>query len=116
MSNLVNEGGAGLFKPASVNVNAAVTADVDAAVAATPGLRLVGYSAKESAGIPAAATLVIKHGATGAGGTAVAYINFAASGSTTVWLGDGGIACDSGISLDWLTGQLDVCLYYKVVT
>lgn len=115
MSNLVNEGGAGLHKAASVDVNAAITANVDAAVAAAAGLRLVGFSAKESAGAPAAATAVIVHGATGAGGTAVAYINLAASGSDTVWLGDG-IACDSGISIDWLTGQLDVCLYYKVVS
>lgn len=115
MGNVVNEGGTSLHKAASVDVNAAVGANVDAAVAAAEGLRLVGFSAKESAGTPAAATAVIVHGATGAGGTAVAYINLAASGSTTVSLGDG-VACDSGISIDWLTGQLDVCLHYKVVT
>ena len=114
MSNVVNEGGLTLHKAASVDVNALIVADVDAAVAAQAGLRLVGFSAKESAGTPAAATAVIVHGATGAGGTAVAYVNFAASGSTTVWLGDG-IDCASGISIDWLTGRLDIALFYKVV-
>jgi len=114
MSNLVNEGGFALHKAASVDVNATITADVDAAVAAQAGLRLVGFSTKETAGTPAAATAVIVNGATGAAGTAVAYINLAASGSNTVWLGDG-VDCSSGISIDWLTGQLDVALFYKVV-
>ena len=114
MSNLVNEGGFALHKAASVDVNAAITADVDAAVAAQAGLRLVGFSTKESAGTPAAATAVIVHGATGAAGTAVSYINLAASGSETKWLGDG-IDCSSGISINWLKGRLDVALFYKVV-
>lgn len=116
MSNLVNEGGAGLFIPASVDVNALIVADVDAAVAATAGLRLMGYSAKESAAAPAATTAIIVHGATGAGGTAVINLNLALSTSQTQWFGPDGIACPNGISIDWLTGRLDVELFYKVVT
>jgi len=116
MSNLVNEGGAGLFAACSVDVNAAVTANVDAAVAAQAGLRLMGFSAKESAGIPAAATFTLVHGATVGGGTNVAYQNLALSGSNTEWFGPDGIACPDGISIDWLTGQVDVCIFYKVVT
>ncbi|MCK9622138.1 MAG: hypothetical protein M0R47_16580 [Methylobacter sp.] len=115
MSNLVNEGGEYLHKAASVDVNAAVTANVDAAVAAQAGLRLVGYSAKESAAIPAAATFSIVHGATGAGGASLVHVNFAAAGSSTVWFGDDGIDAPNGLSIDWLTGQVDVNLFYKLV-
>lgn len=115
MANLVNEGGAGLFAAASVDVNAAVIADVDAAVAAQAGLRLMGYSAKESAVVPASATFGVVHGATGAGGVVVIHQNFAASGSNSAWFGPDGIACPNGISIDWLTGRVDVTLFYKVV-
>ncbi|MGZ5029032.1 MAG: hypothetical protein ACXWAT_10150 [Methylobacter sp.] len=115
MANLVNEGGSGLFAASLVQNNDAIVADVNAAVAAQAGLRLMGYSAKESAGTPAAATFAIKHGATVAGGTDVVYQNFAASGSTLQWFGDSGIACPNGISLDWLTGQVDVAIFYKIV-
>ena len=116
MSNLVNEGGAGLFTGSSVSVNAAIGADVNAAVAAAAGLRLMGFSAKESAGTPAAATFRIFHGATVAGGTAVINQNFAASGSNTAWFGPDGINVPNGLSIDWITGQVDVELFYKAVT
>jgi len=115
MSNLVNEGGAGLFVASSVDVNALIVANVDAAVAAAAGLRLMGYSAKESAAVPAAATAVIVHGATGAGGTSVVNLNLALSTSETQWFGPDGIACPNGLSIDWLTGRLDINLFYKVV-
>jgi len=115
MSNLVNEGGAALFGPASVSANATVAADVNAAVAAQAGLRLVGYSSKETAGIPAAATFRIIHGATGATNAPVVNVNHAASTSNTQWFGPDGIACPNGLSIDWLTGQVDVELFYKVV-
>jgi len=115
MSNLVNEGGAGLFIPASVSVNAAVVANVDAAVAAQSGLRLMGYSSKESAGTPAAATFRIINGATGATNAPVVNVNHALSTSQTQWFGPDGISCPAGLSIDWLTGQVDVELFYKVV-
>ena len=113
MSNIVNEGGAGLLAGALVDVNTGVGADVDAAVAAAPGLRLCGFSAKETAA--AAATFVIVNGATGAAGTPVVNVNLAASASQTVWFGDGGISCANGISIDWLTGAVNIALFYKVV-
>ena len=108
MANLVSEGGSGLFAPSQVNVRTAVVADVDAAVAATPGLRLMGYSSKESAGTPAAATFKIVHGATGAGGTSLVHINHALSTSSTQWFGPDGIAVPNGLSIDLITGQIDV--------
>lgn len=98
---------------ASADVNAAVTADVDAAVAAERGLTLLGYSVQESAVSPAVATVAIVNGATGAAATKVVYIKLAASGSQTVWLGDG-VACDSGISIDHVAGQVDIVLHYRV--
>jgi len=116
MSNRVNEGGAGLFVPALIDANALIVADVDAAVVATAGLRLMGYSTKESAAVPAAATFTIVHGATGAGGTVMVNVNLALSESATQWFGPDGIACPNGLSIDFLTGRFDVHLFYKVVT
>lgn len=51
--------GTGLNVGASVDVNTAIVADVDAAVAAAAGLRLVGFACRESAATAAAATFVI---------------------------------------------------------
>lgn len=98
----------------SVDVNAALVADVDAAVAAATGLVLMGYSCKESAGAAAAATFRVMHGATVAGGTEVVTQELAANGSDKTWFGPDGIACPNGISIDWIAGTVDVNLYYKV--
>ena len=116
MSNLCNEVGAGLFVASSVVHNDATVSDINALVAATPGLRLMGWSSKESAGTPAAATFAIKHGATVASGTDMAYVNHALSTSNNQWYGPDGIACPNGISIYWLTGQIDIAVFYKVVT
>lgn len=102
---------------ATVDVNTGVTADVDAAVAAATGLRLMGYSVRESAGTAAAAALSIKHGATGAGGTYVARINLAADESERMWFGPDGIdVAANGISIDWEAGTIDVDIWHKTVT
>lgn len=101
---------------ASVDVNSAITADVDAAVAAASGLRLMGFAAKESAGSPAVASATIVRGATGAGGTAIYPIKLAASGAISAWFGPHGIDCTTGISIDWIAGQLDCHLYYATGT
>jgi hypothetical protein len=114
MANLVNEGGSGLNIGASVYTASSVVADVNAAVAAAGGLRLRGYSIQESAGTPAAAACRIMHGATVGGGTVAAFVKLAASGNTTVDFGPAGIACPNGISFDWVSGQVDVCIYYAV--
>lgn len=101
-----------LGQAASPDANAAVTADVDAAVAASAGLRLVGWSIRESKSSAAVATGRITNGATGASGTVVANIELAADTSQTFWLGSGGIACPNGISVDWIAGEFDITLYY----
>lgn len=114
-SNIGGITGTGIMAAASVDVNAAVAADVDAAVAAQAGLRLVGFAARESAGVAAVATFSIVHGATGAGGTSVVPVELKADESTRDWFGPEGIACPNGISIDHVAGTVDVNLFYKVV-
>lgn len=108
--------GNGVNAAASVDVNAGVTADVDAAVAAATGLRLVGYSCRESAGTPAAAAFNIVNGATGAAGTSIVNVELAANASETVYFGDAGIDAANGISIDHVAGTVDVNLFYKTVS
>lgn len=114
-SNIGGITGTGIMAAASVDVNAAVVADVDAAVPAATGLRLVGFAARESAATAAVATFIIVHGATGAGGTAVLPVELKADESTREWFGPDGIAVPNGISIDWIVGTVDVHLFYKVV-
>ena len=89
-----------LREGALVDVNAAVAADVEPAVAAKAGLRLCGWNIRESDGTPAVATFRIIHGITVSGGTVIATIELAANASKDVWYGAAGIAADSGISID----------------
>jgi hypothetical protein len=98
---------------ALVDSNADVTADVDAAVAASATLRLLGYSVRENKGVAAVYSGAIVHGATGAGGVPVVYLEGAADTSATVWFGDSGIACPDGISIDHVAGEFDITLFYK---
>lgn len=107
--------GTGINVAASVDVNTGITAVVDAAVAAAAGLRLVGFAARESAATAAAATFILVHGATAAGGTSVAPVELAANGSTSEWFGPDGIACPDGISIAGVAGTVDVNIFYKVV-
>ena len=100
---------------ASVDVNTAIVADVDAAVVAAAGLRLVGFAARESAAVAATATFIIVHGATGAGGTQVVPVELISNESTSAWFGPEGIACPNGISIDWIVGTVDVDLFFKVL-
>jgi hypothetical protein len=96
----------------SVDVNAGKVADVDAAVAGSGGLRLMGFASRESAAIAAVAKFAIVNGATANGGTVVAPINLAPGESAREWYGPGGILCTSGISIDVSSGTVDVELYY----
>lgn len=100
----------------ATDINAAVTADVDAAVAAAVGLRLMGFSVRESAGSPAVAAAKIVNGATGAAVGKVAEIGLVASAGQQAWFGPHGIPCPLGISIDWIAGALDIILYYKTET
>lgn len=104
----------GIAAEIQVDANAAIAADVDAAVAAATGLRLIGWAARETAGAAAGAKIV--HGATGAGGTLVVPISLAANTSATGWYGPEGIAMASGISIDHIAGTLDVALFYRLMT
>lgn len=107
--------GTGINVAASVDVNTAIAADVDAAVAASPGLRLIGFACRESAATAAAATFIIVHGATAAGGSSVVPVELTANESTREWFGPEGIAVPNGISIDWIAGTADINLFYKVV-
>lgn len=94
-----------------VDNNPALAADADAAVAAAAGLRIVGYSCRESAGSEAVATFRIMHGATVTGGTVVFNEELAASKSNTEWTWPG-IPCPNGISIDRIAGTVDVDIFY----
>ena len=97
----------------SVDINAAVAADVDAAVAAVAGLRLMGWSARESDGTPAVATLSIVNGATGSATGKLVTVELAANESAGEWYGPDGLASPLGISIDHITGTVDVFIYHK---
>ena len=92
-----------------VDVNSAVVADVDAAVGAATGLRLIGFSARETAG--ATAQFHVVNGATGAAGTKITRVNLAANESAREWWWPG-IDAASGISIDWVSGTIDIELYH----
>ena len=81
-------------KEVTVEINAGVTADVDAAVAAANNLVLMGYTASENAG--AAAGFDIVNGATGNAAGKIVYVALPANGSAWGWFGDRGIPCPLG--------------------
>jgi hypothetical protein len=97
----------------SFDVNNSASADVDAAVAAATGLRLMGFSCRESAGSAAVAAFNIKHSATGGAGTQIVSVELAANGSLTQWFGPQGIdVATSGLSLERAAGTFDCTLFY----
>lgn len=83
-------------------------------VAATTGLRLMGYSIQESSGTPAVATLTIRHG-TANTDTVVVYGKFAASESKTEWFGPQGIPVSSGVYLERITGNTTTSIWTATV-
>lgn len=99
----------------SYDINAGISADVEPAVAAAAGLRLMGYSARESAGTPAVATFNIIVGATVAGGSAIWTVELAADASDHEWFPPAGIDAAAGLSIEVVAGTVDVILYYKTV-
>lgn len=109
----VGGGGGGTLNPAAlVAVNTGVGADVDAKVGAAAGLRLVGFACRETAG--AAAKFIIVTGATGVAGTVLVPVNLAANESRDAWYGPEGLTAASGLSIDWVSGAIDIELYYKI--
>lgn len=97
------------------DINGAVTANVDAAVAAATGLRLMGVAWGESGGSPGAAKFTVVHGATGAGGDQVLSVDVAADVSDAKWFGPNGIKMPNGISINHSAGTVDVTLFYMTV-
>lgn len=107
---LANNGS--LFK-ASVDENIGVTADVDAAVAAQAGLCLVGYSCREK--VSGVAAFNIIHGATGTTGDQVVNVRLSGDMVDSAFLGETGIDCSNGISIELLAGNADITIHYKVI-
>ena len=92
--------------PYTFTTIAAGTGD-EAGHAAAAGLRLMGYSVRETAG--AVATLNIEHG-TANSSPVMAAINLAAAGSAVQWFGPQGLNCASGVWIERLTGTTQVHL------
>ena len=103
-------------KPVQVFHNAAVADDVDAAVAANANLVLMGYTYAETTGSPAIYEFMIVNGATGDAAGKVASEGGPASGGGGMWFGDRGIPCPLGISVDFVTGTINLTIYYKILS
>lgn len=112
----MHDKGTGAMAAASVDVNDALVADVEPAVAAAAGLRLMGFACREIDAVPAVATFRIIHGATVGGGTVVVPVELAANESKSQWFGPDGIDVPNGISIDWIVGTVDVEIFHKTVT
>jgi hypothetical protein len=99
---------------ADVTLVAAAAVNTDAAIAADPLLRLLGYTIKET--VAAAAEFEVVHGATGAGGTGLgAHHHLVASESKERWFGPSGVKIPNGLSIRRAAGTAKVALYTKKV-
>jgi len=99
---------------ASVDVNAGITSNVDAAVAAASGLRYLGMAIRESKSVAAVATVKIYNGATVGGGTEIDVVELAADASTEHWFWPG-IDAANGISIEVIAGEVDVDVFHVTV-
>lgn len=100
--------------PAAATVDtalAAQAADFDVK-AATANMRLVSWTARESAGTAAAATVVLRHGVLSGGnctaGGVIAYIELAPNESVGHSYDARGLAVASGVCADVIAGTVDV--------
>lgn len=71
---------------------------------------LLGFSFRESAGTPAAASFVLRDG-TSASGDMIIALNFASDEATLAWLGPQGINFTAGLYLDIQAGELEGAVY-----
>jgi hypothetical protein len=85
----------------------------EALAAAATGLRLVGFSARETTGT-VGAVFNIRHGTSNAG-TLLVTVSLGANESTREWYGPDGIAAASGVWLERVSGTTSVVGYTKVV-
>lgn len=95
--------------------NNAVTADVEPAVSGTPGLVFMGFATRESGSVAAVATLRIMHGNTVADAAVLVPIELNANQSTSEWFGPDGIDVENGLVIDFIAGEFDITLFYRVV-
>lgn len=79
--------------------------DVDAY---TGPVNLYGWSFRESAGVAAVATIVLRDGAAG---EIIAVIELAADGDDHQWMGPQGIRCSNGITVDRVAGTTEGVVY-----
>jgi hypothetical protein len=111
MSEMIT--GAGLFKAATAAPVASGTADVQG-VAASPNLRLVGWSVTEDAATAAAAQVRLTHG-TATTDPELFDITLAADQSTREFFGPDGIAVPNGVFVDRVAGTTKLTLFTKAV-
>ena len=109
-------GNGSVHQAASVDTNEGISADVEPAVAAAAGLRVVGWVARETAGSAAVATFRIMNGADVACGVGIVGIELSANQSAGDWYGPEGLDVANGLTIDIIAGTVDVYLYHKTIT
>ena len=90
-----------------------ITVDTDLEAAAT-NLRLLGWTARESAATAAVATVVLRHAVNAAGvcsGNAFAYIELGPDQSVQMSYASRGLAAASGVCADVLSGAVDINIF-----
>lgn len=108
-------GDSGLLSGASFAHVASGSVDVQG-VAAQSGLRLMGYSYRGTGSAGVTNKAVLRHGSSAAG-TPIAFL--AAEDNQAPeprWFGPQGIPCAGGIFVDMQAGDLELVIYYAVVT
>lgn len=79
-------------------------------LAAEAGRRLIGWSVSETAGTPAAATVILRHGTT-TSDPPIAWIELTANGTQTVIVGERGLHVPNGVFVDRVAGETALGLY-----
>ena len=118
--NLTEASGGGSTSTLGTGIMAAATASdegdeaaTDEAIAAAgAGTRLMGFSARETAG---AAAVFSIHNGTANGDPLLVTVSLAAGESAREWYGESGIASAAGIWLQRVSGTVSFVGYYKVV-
>ena len=95
--------------------NLAITGDVEPAVVGTTGLVFMGFAARESASSAAVATFRIMAGNDVANGKVLIPVELSANQSTSDWFGPDGIEARDGLTIDFIAGEFDVTLFYRIV-
>lgn len=97
------------YRPCTATPVASGTGDAQG-VEAADGLRLMGYSVRESAGSAAVADFNLRHG--GANDDPLLVVGeLAANGSDVRWFGPQGLACPDGVWVERVSGETELVLY-----